>query len=91
MENEKNHKVGGHYCLSRKFLEAAHSKCNLERQLPTKIPVFSHNPSRYDAHLLIRDLFKYGGEILKTTYLATMEENYINKEKCNGSKTKEKC
>jgi len=45
-------KVRDHCHLTGKFRGAAHNECNLQYRVPRFIPVFFHNVSRYDAHLL---------------------------------------
>lgn len=53
-------KARDHCHVSGKFRGAACSDCNLNFQLPTFIPVFSHNLRGFDSHLLMKgiDLFK---------------------------------
>ena len=38
------------------FLGSAHQVCNLNRKLCKRIPIFAHNLSRFDSHLIIRSL-----------------------------------
>ena len=45
-------KVKDHCHYRRKFRGAAHSKCNLNYNVPTDIPIIIHNAS-YDTHFLI--------------------------------------
>lgn len=74
IETEK--KVRDHCHLTGKYLGPAHNECNLNRKLPTKIPVFCHNLSGYDAHLFIKELYTFSE--MKTSVIASTEERYIN-------------
>ena len=52
-ENYKNRKkVKDHCHYTRKFREAAHSKCNLNYKVPKDIPIIIHNAS-YDTYFII--------------------------------------
>ena len=39
-------------------MSAAHRKCNLERPVSFKIPVFFHNFCGYNAHLIVHEFGK---------------------------------
>ena len=55
---ESYHKVRDHDHYTGKYRGAAHSKCNLEYQIPEEIPVVFHNGSKYDYHFIINELTK---------------------------------
>ena len=58
-ENYKNYcKVRDHCHFTGKYRGAAHSICNLKNKVPKFIPVIFHNGSRYDNHLIIRQISK---------------------------------
>lgn len=48
--------VRDHCHLTGKFVGAAHQLCNMKRVEVKKIPLFCHNFSGYDSHLIIRAL-----------------------------------
>ena len=55
-------RVRDHCHYSGQFLGMAHGKCNVDRQeWRQKIPVFLHNLSNFDSHLLISGLSKWQG------------------------------
>ena len=54
--NEEIRKVRDHCHYTGKYRGAAHSKCNLNYKVVKEIPVFSHNGSVYDYHLIIKYL-----------------------------------
>ena len=49
-------KVRDHCHYSNTFKGAAHSICNLKQQEQRKIPIFVHNLSGYDSHMLIKHM-----------------------------------
>ena len=55
---ESYRKVRDHDHYTGKYRRAAHSKCNLEYQIPKEIPVVFHNGSKYDYHFIINELTK---------------------------------
>ena len=60
-KNKKNRfklykKVRDHCHFTGKFRGAAHSICNLNYKVPQEIPVKFHNGSKYDYHLIIKEL-----------------------------------
>ena len=58
-ENYKNYcKFRDHCHFTGKYRGAAHSICNLKNKVPKFIPVIFHNGSRYDNHLIIRQISK---------------------------------
>ena len=58
-KNFKNHKkVRDHCHYTGKYSGAAHSICNLQNKTIKKIPVIFHNGSKYDWHLIIKELAK---------------------------------
>ena len=58
--NESEYKIyqkfRDHCHYSGKFRNAAHSICNLRYKIQREIPVVLHNDSKYNFHLLIREL-----------------------------------
>ena len=53
---EKHSAVRDHDHFTGEFRGAAHSTCNLEREVPKKVPIFFHNLRNFDAHLLFSGL-----------------------------------
>ena len=51
-----NIKVRDHCNFTGKFGGAAHSICNVRYKVPQKIPVKIHKGSKYDYHLIIKEL-----------------------------------
>jgi hypothetical protein len=51
-----NHKVADHCNLSGKFRQSLCNVCNLKLQTPNFIPIFFHNLSNYDTHLIVTEL-----------------------------------
>ncbi|XP_053205601.1 uncharacterized protein LOC128392015 [Panonychus citri] len=49
-------RVRDHCHLTGVFRGAAHPECNLQRSLPTRIPVFFHNLKNYDGHIIIKNI-----------------------------------
>ena len=54
----KGPKVWDHDHITGWFIGAAHRKCNLERPVSFKIPVFFQNFRGYDAHLIVHEFGK---------------------------------
>ena len=62
-DNDSKHfknyrKVRDHCHYTGKYRSAAHSICNLQYKTTKKIPVIFHNGSKYDWHLVIKELAK---------------------------------
>ena len=75
-ENYKHHfKVRDHCHFNGKYRGAAHSICNIKYKLPKFIPAVYHNGSRYDNHLIIRQISKDCNGYFKCTGKNT--EKYI--------------
>ena len=60
-KNEKNkfklYLKGRNHChYTRKFIDAAHSICNLRYKVQREISVIIHNGSKYDYHFIIKEL-----------------------------------
>ncbi|XP_057299543.1 uncharacterized protein LOC130630167 [Hydractinia symbiolongicarpus] len=49
-------KVRDHCHYTGQYRGAAHSSCNLKYRIPNEIPVVMHNRSRYDDHIIIKQL-----------------------------------
>ena len=71
-------KERGHCHFTGKFRGAAHGKCNLALKKDKTIPVGFHNGTKYDFHLLVRELGRVNGHIRTT---ARNSEQYISVEK----------
>ena len=53
----KNYKkVSDHCHFTGKYRGTAHSICNLRYRIPQEVPVIFHNGSKYDHHLIIKEL-----------------------------------
>lgn len=79
-------RVRDHCHLKGSFRGAAHSRCNLTYSVPSFIPIFFHNFSRYDAHLFVRELSKIPGEIRvlpqnKELYISLSKFIYVDETK----------
>ena len=48
--------VRDHCHLTGKFRGAAHSQCNLQREVPKKVPIFFHNLKNFDSHILLKEI-----------------------------------
>jgi hypothetical protein len=55
--------VRDHDHVSGEFLGWAHDLCNLRRRENMKLPVFAHNASGFDAHLIMRELSSVRADI----------------------------
>ena len=77
-KNFKNYKkVHDHCHYTGKYRGAAHSICNLQYRTTKKISVVFHNGSKYDWHLLVKELakeFDFG----KFKCLGENTENYMS-------------
>ena len=58
MKDKKYRKFRDRCHYTREYRGAAHNICNLKYSVPNEIPVFSHNGSNYDYHLIIKELAK---------------------------------
>ncbi|XP_071444738.1 uncharacterized protein [Hetaerina americana] len=70
--------VRDHDHVSGKFRGAAHKSCNANFQAPNFLPVFIHNLSNYDAHLIVPYL---GYDDQETKCIPNTEERYISVSK----------
>ncbi|XP_022160659.1 uncharacterized protein LOC111026820 [Myzus persicae] len=68
-------KVRDHDHLTGKFRQTLCSRCNLELQQPKFIPVFFHNLSNYDAHLIVTEL---GYDTQTINVIPNSEEKYVS-------------
>ena len=70
-------KVRDHCHFTGKFRGAAHCICNLRYKVPHEIPVKIHNGSKYDYHLIIKELAEeFRGEYFEC--LGENTEKYIS-------------
>jgi len=70
-----NHKVADHCHLSGKFRQSLCNVCNLKLQTPNFIPIFFHNLSNYDAHLIVTEL---GHDTQAIRVIPNSEEKFIS-------------
>ena len=61
--------------LIGKYRGAAHNSCNLNFKNPKYIPIFFHNLSGYDSHLLIKE---FGFDQENITIISSNNERYIS-------------
>ena len=73
---EDQTKVRDHCHFTGKYRGAAHEKCNLDLREVKDIPVFFHNLSGYDAHLIFQNLTKIK-DIETPTVIAKSMEKYV--------------
>ena len=71
----KYKKVRDHCHFTGEFRGAAHNICNLKIQNNFTIPAITHNLSKYDLKLFIRDLMKYTDD--KPNVIAKSSEEFI--------------
>ena len=69
-------RVRDHCHITGKFRGAAHNSCNINYKIPKFFPVFFHNLSNYDGHLLIKKLRGSNNE--KISCIPNNEEKYIS-------------
>jgi len=69
-------RVRDHCHISGKFRGAVHNSCNINYKVPKFFPVYFHNLSGYDGHLLIKKLRGNNNE--KITCIPNNEEKYIS-------------
>ena len=83
----KHIKARDHCHYTAKFRRAAHSICNLEYNVPKKIPIIIHNCSTYNDHFIIKklpeefeDQFKCFGENTEKyiTYSVPIKKEVVN-------------
>ena len=71
-------KVRDHDHLNGKYRGAAHSKCNLKARKNNFIPVYFHNGSKYDIHLIFEKLVNgFIERYITHRILSKSEEEYI--------------
>ena len=61
-EKENLKKVRDHNHATGEYRGAAHSICNLNKKRSKHIPVFFHNLRGYDAHLIMRGIYRHAGK-----------------------------
>ena len=49
--------------MTGKYKSAARRSCNINLKLTKKIPVIFHNLRRYDSHLIIKEIIKFGVKV----------------------------
>ena len=47
----------------KKFIRAAHSKCNLKLRIPGKFAIIFHNLQGYDGHIIFKELNNFDVDI----------------------------
>jgi hypothetical protein len=52
LNSEQRHR--DHCHLTGRFMGAAHAHCNMQREVVKKIPLFCHNFSGYDSHIVVK-------------------------------------
>lgn len=70
-----NYKVADHCHLSGKFRQSLCNVCNLKLQTPNFIPIFFHNLSNYDAHMIVTEL---GHDTQTIRVIPNSEEKFIS-------------
>jgi len=70
-----DHKVADHCHLSGKYRQTLCNNCNLKLKTPNFIPIFFHNLSDYDAHLLVLEL---GHNTQAIKVIPNSEEKFIS-------------
>ncbi|KAG8237543.1 hypothetical protein J437_LFUL017210 [Ladona fulva] len=70
-----NDRVHDHCHVSGDFRGAAHATCNLNCKLPNFVPIFMHNLSGYDSHLIVPHL---GYDRKRIYCIPNSEEKYIS-------------
>lgn len=73
-----NEKVYDHDHMTGKYRGPAHKLCNLQYQIPIKIPLFFHNLKNYDSHFIINSL--KNNYFSKCTIIPNSMEKYIAME-----------
>jgi Rho termination factor, N-terminal domain len=69
-------KVRDHCHITGEFRGAAHNGCNINYKIPKFFPVYFHNLSGYDGHLLIKKL--RGNNFEKISCIPNNEEKYVS-------------
>ena len=72
----ENKKVKHHNHANGKYIGPAHLMCNLAAHLPTFVPIFAHNASRYDNHFIVNYLHLLGDGAI--TVIPKNDEEYIS-------------
>ena len=70
-------KVRDHDHFNGKYRGAAHSRCNLKARSQKTIPIFFHNFSGYDCHIMIKDLMAYRNDNQQIKVIGKTMEEYI--------------
>ena len=80
-EGEATHNVRDHYHLTGKYRGAAHNKCNLncKKKSSSFVPIFFHNFSGYDCHLIFEELLTSAYNLkLPINIIPKSMENYVS-------------
>ena len=78
---EATHKVRDHDHLTGKYRGAAHNKCNLncKKKSSSFVPIFFHNFSGYDCHLIFEELLTSAYNLkLPINIIPKSMENYVS-------------
>ena len=78
---EDTHKVRDHDHLTGKYRGAAHNKCNLncKKKSSSFVPIFFHNFSGYDCHLIFEELLTSAYNLkLPINIIPKSMENYVS-------------
>ena len=67
-------RVRHHSHITNLYIGPAHGQCNLIAKVPNFLPVFFHNLSKYDGHLILHG---YKGDENDMRVIPTTEETYI--------------
>ena len=76
VEDDKGVKVRDHCHFTGDYRGSAHQQCNLKYRKVKKIPVFFHNLSSYDSHLIFQYINKLKG-VKEPNVLAKSMEKFI--------------
>ena len=69
-----NDRIRDHDHFNGKYRGAAHYRCNIQARKPKHVPIYFHNGSGYDFHLIIKELATHNKKI---KIIPLTDENYI--------------
>ena len=61
--DDDDEKVSNHCHVTERFRGATHRSCNINLQLPKKVPVIFHNLRVYDSHLIFCEIKRFDVKI----------------------------